>query len=376
MQLPPASVLASWPTPNHVNPETRGHVGMIISLLLIGLVTIILAIRLYSRKWLTRGFGLDDIFILFAYFPATAFTIIGLVVEERFQGNRHSWDVESDLIVPSLQLGPLSEYWELSIKPQNCIDQSAHLIAASIINTVTDFLVVLLPIKIAIGLDLPAKQSCIIICLFGIGILASSVGIARTYFTWILTTNFDINWNAWTVWLSSAIELNLGIICASIPATKPFFASYLPGIIGSTFGPRNSMNTFIRIEWEAKPLRSSPSLTTFIDQSSSSSFLPQRPAPLLPHHQPADLNKPLPPVIYDGQNSPRTQSSVSDELSVYPYSPGIQAPPQRGGVRFSNCYTTLTPKDPRPRDRTTIFIMYREENPGQIQLMPSRASLA
>lgn len=107
---------------------------------------------------------------------------------------------------------PLSEFWQLSYKPQNCINQSAHILAASIINTVTDWLVVLLPIKTVLGLNLPAKQASVIMFLFGVGVLASSVGIARSYFAWTLITDYDSIWNSWTVWFCSAIELNLSIV--------------------------------------------------------------------------------------------------------------------------------------------------------------------
>ncbi|OTA66528.1 hypothetical protein K449DRAFT_456626 [Hypoxylon sp. EC38] len=272
MQLPPASVLASWPTSNHVNPETRGHIGTVIGLLLSGLVTITLAIRLYVRKWLTRGFGLDDVFIILAYFPATTFTIIGAIAEYRLQWNRHTWDVEIKYIEPGFQLRlandilfdaattltkisilaqlyrltsasgdrkmtitalisiafislncfvfimvslfqctPLSDFWKFSAEPPNCINQSAHLMAANIINTITDWLVVLLPIKIALGLNLPAKQISMVIFLFGAGILASSAGIARSYYAWVMSAKDDIVWNSWPAWFCSAIELNLGI---------------------------------------------------------------------------------------------------------------------------------------------------------------------
>ncbi|KAI1397924.1 integral membrane protein [Hypoxylon fuscum] len=436
MQLPPASVLASWPTPNHVNPDTRGHIGMVVGILLATLVTITLLIRLYSRIWLTKGFGLDDILMSLAYFPATAFTIVGVVAEGRIQWNRHTWDVDIELIVPGLQLSlasqilfdlatnltklsiltllyrlttasrdrimtvsvlvmivliclvcfifiivsifqctPLSEFWELSDKPQECINQSAHIIAASIINTFTDWVVVLLPIKAALCLNIPTKQSSMIIFLFGVGILASSAGIARTYFTWVLATDFDITWNSWTVWFSSAIELNLGIICASIPATKPFFASYLPGVFGSTFRPRSPGS--MGIDWDRKPLTHSPSLTTFIDQSSSSStFLPHRPPPPTPYHKPANLNKPLPPIAYNQHTDPETRSTLSDEFSLCPHSPNM-ALPQRASLRLSDQNRRLVPSSSQPRDRTTIFIMYRaDSDPGPTQKTPMRASLA
>ncbi|KAI1769096.1 hypothetical protein GGR53DRAFT_529835 [Hypoxylon sp. FL1150] len=373
MQLPPLSALESWPEHDYNNPESRGHTGLIVGVLLIVLVTITLAIRLYARKWLTRGFGVDDILILAAYCPATAFTIVGVVADERLHWSRHTWDVEPEFIAPGLQFvlakeilfdiatsltklsilillyrlttasgnqkttivvlvsitvvsincfisvmvsifqcTPLSQFWKLSSGPQNCINQSAHILTASIINTITDWLVVLLPIKTALGLNLPVKQSSIVMLLFGIGILASSVGIARSYYTSILINHYDMIWNSWSVWFCSTIELNLGIICASIPATKPFFASYLPGIFDSTFRPRSSA----AVDWDRKPLTRSPSLTTFIDQSlCSSTFLIPHPPALILRHQPIDVNKPLPPIAYDQQGNPALRRSHSEGRS-------------------------------------------------------------
>ncbi|KAI1771304.1 integral membrane protein [Hypoxylon cercidicola] len=433
MRLPPQSIIDSWPKPNNNNPESRGHAGMTVGVLLTGLVTITLAIRLYARKWLTRGFGLDDVLILVAYWPATAFTIIGIVAEERLEWNRHTWDVEAKFEIPGLKLvfadeilfdlatsltklsiltllyrlttvsrdhnmtiavlvsialvsincfvffivcicqcTPLSEFWELTNEPQNCINQGAHILAASIINTVTDWLVVLLPIKTVLGLNLPKRQTIIIMLLFGIGILASSVGIARSYFTWILITDYDSIWNSWTVWFCSAIELNLGIICASIPATKPFFASYLPGLYGSTFGPRST----VAVDWDRKPLTQSPSLTTFIDQSSrSSTLLVPRLPPLIPHHQPVDINKPLPPIKYEQQANFETRPALEVDSNLAPRSPDIPLP-QRASVRFSDQNKRLVPGRSRSQDRTTIFIMYRaDSDPGPSQQTPNRATL-
>ncbi|KAI0887157.1 uncharacterized protein GGS22DRAFT_105398 [Annulohypoxylon maeteangense] len=434
MQLPPNSATESWPTPNYVNPETRGHIGMAVGILLAVMVTIILAIRLYARKWLTRGFGLDDVFILLAYLPATAYTIIGIVAEQKFHWNRHTWDLELEYFVPGLQLilvnqilfnlatsltklsilallhrltsasgdrmmtiavmasiaiislncfifiivsifqcTPLWEFWELSSGPQNCIDQDAHLRAINLINTLTDWLVVLLPLKTALGLNLPARQISMVIFLFGVGVLASSAGIARCYFAWMLTTNFDTVWNNWSSWFCSALELNIGIICASIPATKPFFSSYLPNVFETTFRPHNSMT----MDWNRKLLTQSPSLTTFIDQSSTSStFLPQHPTPLLSNPQLANLNKPLPPIVSNRHVDLEAQPVPVNEFG--PYTRSIKTSlPQRAGVRFSDPCRNLPPSSSQPQDRTTILIMYRADNESvPIQQIPSRASFA
>lgn len=67
MQLPPGSVLEKWPTPNYINPESRGSYSTITVSVLLGIVTLILVVRIYTRIYISRGFGLDDVFILLAY---------------------------------------------------------------------------------------------------------------------------------------------------------------------------------------------------------------------------------------------------------------------------------------------------------------------
>ncbi len=87
--------------------------------------------------------------------------------------------------------------------------------AVSIINTATDWLVVLLPIKTALSLNLAPRHVKVIIFLFGIGITASIAGAVRSYYSWKLTVADDYMWVYWEVWFSSTIELNLGIVCES-----------------------------------------------------------------------------------------------------------------------------------------------------------------
>ena len=66
-QFPPVEVILSWPTPDYDNPETHGPAGYAIVLALTSLAVLILAIRLYTRKKITKGFGLDDILIVAAF---------------------------------------------------------------------------------------------------------------------------------------------------------------------------------------------------------------------------------------------------------------------------------------------------------------------
>ncbi|KAJ9154891.1 Integral membrane protein [Pleurostoma richardsiae] len=378
MQIPPLSTLASWPAPNYVDPETRGPANAIVISILLSSVTVLLGVRLYSRLWISHGFGVDDILIALAYVPATAFAIIGIVSEYSFGWNRHAWDLPTDLITPGLKLSlatqvlfdvattltklsmltlifkimaagqsrmrhavlilailialdgfififvtifqcsPVSAYWTLSFTPQKCIDEATHVLAAGIINTVTDFIIVLLPIPTVARLGLPPRQLAVVLGLFGGGLLSTAAGAVRTFFTWrmIKGADHDITWYAYVAVLTSAIELYVGIICASLPATKPFFSRYLPRLLGATVPfsaswphpTRQSEPLAEQAWWSAK--HSQSSILSFHNVGS-----PPGPPPLPPQQLgrekplPAapDLNKPLPSV--------RTAMSLAKSLS-------------------------------------------------------------
>ncbi|KAK6204211.1 hypothetical protein LQW54_008330 [Pestalotiopsis sp. IQ-011] len=121
------------------------------------------------------------------------------------------------------QCSPVSDYWTLSFRPQKCIDEAVLLLVAGIANILTDFVIVVLPIRMTASLQLPRRQHYILYALFCTGFCACVVGVIRTYYTWVFTTSYDKTWYGWAVWVSSTIELYVGIACASIPACRHFF---------------------------------------------------------------------------------------------------------------------------------------------------------
>ncbi|KAK2605492.1 hypothetical protein N8I77_008325 [Diaporthe amygdali] len=286
----PLSALQNWPTPNYTNPERRGPAATIVVSVLLGLVTLILIVRIYTRVRISRGFGLDDVLIILAYIPTTAFAVLAFIAMWKFGWGTHVWDLPIELTKPSLQISlanqllfdlatsltklsmlaliyrvvsadnsryryvvlalatvvltdglifffittfqcrPVSDYWTISFTPQKCINEELHLLAAGCINTTTDFLIVLLPIPYVVRLKLPRKQQLIIVSLFTGGLFVTAAGAVRTYVFHITLTDpsRDLTWNAFTIIIVSALELYIGIICASVPAIKPFVARYLP----------------------------------------------------------------------------------------------------------------------------------------------------
>lgn len=116
------------------------------------------------------------------------------------------------IIVVIFGCRPISAAWTLSFKPQNCINIQAHLLAAGILNTLSDFLVVLLPIPIVLRLQLPPRQMIVVVMLFGAGFIAVAAGGARTWYTYQVSASYDATWYGYRASLSSSIELYVGIV--------------------------------------------------------------------------------------------------------------------------------------------------------------------
>ncbi|KAL3427912.1 integral membrane protein [Phlyctema vagabunda] len=293
MQLPPASVLESWPTPNYVDPPVHGKAIIIMNLTFYPVVLLIMVLRVFTRCTISKSFGADDYLIIAALLPITGFTTIALLAELRYDLNRHIWDVTTDNVISGLkvilasqiiftvaqtltklsmlsliyrimsntsvtlknwtkfimvfvslcattfifvvifQCRPMSNYWTFSVEPQQCINEPLHVLVASILNTLNDVIVVIFPIPTVWSLQLPRRQQIVVIVLFAGGFGVCIAGGIRTFFTYKMLSSYDRTWDSYGNWLSSSIELYVGVICASIPATKPFFQRFLPKVFGS-----------------------------------------------------------------------------------------------------------------------------------------------
>jgi hypothetical protein len=127
---------------------------------------------------------------------------IGIIVAEH----------TSFILIMLLSCQPLSAQWTVSFEPQKCVNMEVFLLVAGILNTLSDFLVVLLPIPVVLKLQLPRRQLIVVTMLFGAGFLVCAAGGARTWFTYMLTSSFDATWYGYRASLSSSVELYIGIV--------------------------------------------------------------------------------------------------------------------------------------------------------------------
>lgn len=122
MRIPPASVEASWPTPNYVNPETRGPLLLRVESTLLVLSVIVVSLRAYVRGRMIRNFGWDDWFIFMAMVnpptcsstlfnadkhykvPTIGLTVTVCLAAQKYSWNVHIWDLPPERLVPSRQI--------------------------------------------------------------------------------------------------------------------------------------------------------------------------------------------------------------------------------------------------------------------------------
>jgi len=107
---------------------------------------------------------------------------------------------------------PASAYWTLSFAPQKCINERLHLLIGGIINTLTDFLVFFLPLPIVSQLKMHRRQRTLLCLLFGAGFVVCLAGTVRIYYTWKTTSTFDKTWLSFGLFITTVIELDLGIV--------------------------------------------------------------------------------------------------------------------------------------------------------------------
>jgi hypothetical protein len=119
---------------------------------------------------------------------------------------------------------PISSYWNLFASDRDCIPEGPPLLAQTIINVITDFTIYVLPMPTLFYLTLPSPQRIGLMVLFGVGGIIVVAGSFRAYWVhYVVYDTFDVTWEGFYIWIWTAIETNVGVICGCIPALKPLF---------------------------------------------------------------------------------------------------------------------------------------------------------
>lgn len=260
------------------------------------LSTITVALRIYSRKYLTKHLGVDDYLILAAWVLVIAETVTSWMYIKTNYVGIHYVDVPVDydsilaskwnyanqilynpilslvklsvilfllrlnsqqkairifaisifvvtivsmvviLIVDVFQCSPVAYVYDTTLDG-HCINQGAFFVSTACVTLFTDVLVLILPTWLTLGLQMRWKQKVTVIALLSLGLIVTAVGIYRVYLLvsvyFPTSVNKDPTYNIG--FCTSAVETNLAILTACGPALKPLVSRYLPMIFGSSY---------------------------------------------------------------------------------------------------------------------------------------------
>lgn len=291
MHYPTPDVIASWPPPNYTNPQRRGPALLAIELTILPIALVTLLLRLYVRIRIVKSYGWDDWLMVAAAACGLGVTLCTIIATQVFNWNAHIWDLTSDQMVQGrkvslasqtlfaaatslakasillsylriapqkswfrrltfsalalvstigfaaislfwTQCTPISSYWFLQDPSQavNCeVDEGLLDFAQALCNVCTDLIIYVLPIPTLAALSLPLGQRIATIALFSLGLIVVVAGCMRAYWiSYVVVADLpDFTWEGYHLWIWTAVECQLSVICGCVPVLKPLFLMML-----------------------------------------------------------------------------------------------------------------------------------------------------
>ncbi|KXJ86200.1 hypothetical protein Micbo1qcDRAFT_37079 [Microdochium bolleyi] len=277
--------------------ETQGPTVSAVAIAFTVITIVAVSLRVWARIFLVKSFGTDDALICIASALSISFTVVTILAVSRGLGE-HIGDVMARGIdnmiayaqlvwlssifynatlgfikisvlalymrlgdrtlrklamimvgVISCQAGgnvfacifqctPVKAAYDVTITAENkkCININAFYLANAAVNIFTDLLTYTLPIKLIINLQVSKQQKIGLFVILCLGLFACISSIIRITFIPEMLVSEDATWAIAGAMYWSVIELNIGILAASIPSYKTIAKRYAPRLLGTSEG--------------------------------------------------------------------------------------------------------------------------------------------
>ncbi|PLN81905.1 integral membrane protein Pth11-like protein [Aspergillus taichungensis] len=275
-------------TSNEYGPDSKGSVVIGVALAFAIITFVVIVLRLFARIYVLRQMGFDDYLIIGACLFSWAFSAVTIVAVRHGLGSHMAsvplagmetyafavwlssmfylaaigfiktsvcWfytrlgaryltrlayimmvivacQATSFVLVAAFQCNPIPKAWKGTAIPGKCVTINVFYLANAALNILTDVLTYTLPIKVVFELQMPKKQKMVLGLILSLGLLACISSIIRiTYIPGMLTSK-DATYAITGAMYWSVIEINIGILAASIPSFKAIASRFLPRLIG------------------------------------------------------------------------------------------------------------------------------------------------
>ncbi|PYH42878.1 putative integral membrane protein Pth11-like [Aspergillus saccharolyticus JOP 1030-1] len=267
--------------------ETQGPVVAGVAIAFAVLTFTVLGLRLFARVFVLKRLGLDDYLIVVACLLSGAFTAVTVVAVQHGMG-QHIDEVNPEglityafvvwlssmfylaclgfiktsvcyfytrlgdktltrrslvmmcvvgcqamafVLTAAFQCNPIPKAWDASLSG-HCVSINVFYLANAALNIFTDLLTYTLPIRVILHLHMPHKQKCALGAILCLGLFACVSSIIRITYIPAMLTSADSTYAISGAMYWSAIEINVGILAASIPSFKAIASRFLPRWIG------------------------------------------------------------------------------------------------------------------------------------------------
>ncbi|KAG8622846.1 hypothetical protein KVT40_009357 [Elsinoe batatas] len=268
-------------------------------------------------------------------------------------------------------------------RPANaqCTDVVTIYLSSSPVNIITDLAILLLPMPILTGMRLPKKQKIILVITFSFGAFVAVVDVVRVAYLQSASTyrlqriqntgtddpNVDLadfSWYASLSFMWTAIEVNVGIMCACVPGLKPLASRIAPKFIHDDSQPtteRTSTNQADQMI-EAQRIPSWGPLGS--GEFQHRDFAPQTPAP-------AHRNSFRPQPLQQNAEMDMMQFLTTPEMNG-PRSPGAAS--DNNPLRRTDTVLTNTSRDTHAAS-PTFFDFVNMQGKRSVVQMTNRESV-
>ncbi|KAF2439773.1 hypothetical protein P171DRAFT_524858 [Karstenula rhodostoma CBS 690.94] len=194
----------------------------------------------YSPYFLAGNIGITITYSLSVSFSKLSILVLYLRLSPDANFRRVVYSVISVVIAYTLayeliiifQCRPVAAAWDIAVKG-TCLKPMIQMMVFSSLNILIDLITLALPVKLFLELQMSIRQRMSLIAMFGAGSFVCAVAIQRTIILPHLLNSSDYTWDVVPQMVWGFLEVNTGVVCAALPASKPLFTRYLPRFLSS-----------------------------------------------------------------------------------------------------------------------------------------------
>ncbi|WQF77013.1 Putative extracellular membrane protein, CFEM [Colletotrichum destructivum] len=139
------------------------------------------------------------------------------------------------------QCMPIQMIWDRSVAGR-CLNITAIGYAGGALTITYDVILIILPIPELWKLNLERRKKLVPILMLALGSIACVASMIRLRYLISFANTFDATWDNVEVVIWSTLEINLAMVCGSLPTLRPLIRK--TGILIKSFRPRKVMKQF------------------------------------------------------------------------------------------------------------------------------------